>query len=446
MVHSRAALTLAFALSAVTTFLACAAPVQVLIEARLVDTSSRKPKILSAPKVTVIEGQDAMVAVCQEHILVLPAPELAEYTQTLSEGISLSVRPKMVGERVLLKGTLTASVDGAEFHRTKDEISASLRQEKTAFVILLSPGETKEMPAGQQMTLELAAEPIVLANAASVYWQAFAALPPQPDGNDPEALNAWVADSEAALVQLHKAAGMAHCDWTLDYSQGYDMVMPHLGKMRTLAKAAVARARGTLRSDPEQAHADLRAVFCAARHLGTDPLLISQLVRLALENNVRDTLAQASEDIPAPELKAWCDLLRVRPAMPTLAEIMGREREVSIAHFQSELAEADQKKRGDLLRKLGLNERMPVARLEKMLKEADADYLKLVSVTQLPPAERKPVFEAFEDEMGVRGNVISKLLIPAVGKAAEKLSRGEAETEALCIRLERQLAPTREAQ
>ena len=95
-------------------------------------------------------------------------------------------------------------------------------------------------------------------NAAVVYWQACALLPEplaEPEETKYEAavanpaapvtddLRPSVAKFNNSLGQLHRAARIAACDWNPDYDAGIECFIPHLGKARTLSKAALLRAR-----------------------------------------------------------------------------------------------------------------------------------------------------------------------------------------------------------
>ncbi len=434
MLNLRAPLKLAAVLPLLCACLACAEPAQVIIQARIIAARNGEPEVLSAPRVTVQEDQEAAIRVVQEHALALPDPKLAKYVQILSDGVSMRVCPSIVEGRVLLKGTATTAspVDGpASFHRAQDQVSRSVNKVETAFVLRLEPGETKTVPAGEDTTIEISAELVSLANAATVYWQAFAVLPPYPEGDDPEALADWIVQSEPALGHLHKAGDMSFCNWELDYSQGFSLALPHLSEMNTLAKAALVRAKATLQSDPALAHADLRAVMRAARHAGADALLIAQLVRIRMENQVREVLAAGLADIPDRELDAWRALLSSQPAMPTLAQLLDTERQLAVDYLRSKLAEADEATKAKMLRELGIDTPVPAARLDEMIDAADADYRELVHIADLPPAERTPAMAAFQKALAARKNALARVLVPAVGKAAEKLQQSEAEAQDL---------------
>src|SRR3954471_19114802 len=91
-------------------------------------------------------------------------------------------------------------------------------------------------------------------NAALRYWPAFNFLP-QADSHQEQALENWRTaplDSGAAklldagatsLRYLHDGAKQQRCDWGLEYEQGFELLLPHLQKARTLARLAALHAR-----------------------------------------------------------------------------------------------------------------------------------------------------------------------------------------------------------
>jgi hypothetical protein len=143
-------------------------------------------------------------------------------------------------------------------------------------------------------------------NAAVVYTQAFAKyaghnmenklplvsnsynvkLPPrgEPLPEDMKTdISAYLAANAEALEFLHKAAAIDGCRFDLDFSQGYGMPLPHLGKLRQatqlLELQALMKVEGGKPDDAAMAIADS---FGAARALQNEPVLISQLMRLGV--------------------------------------------------------------------------------------------------------------------------------------------------------------------
>lgn len=426
------------ALAALSSSVVVAESSEITIYSRFVDARAGDHDILTAPSITTITGQEAVIHVHRS--LSVSLPELPDHAQALEEGVSLRVRPILVDGSVLLAGTVTVSdpAKPAEVSYSQDQVSGTVRNTETAFVLRAQPGDTSVLSITAGVTVELRVEVVSLANAAAVYWQAFAQLPAAPGDDDAAALAAWIAQAGPALDLLHSASTSPHCNWELDYSQGFSLVLPHLSKMRTLVKAAVARADATMQDTPSQAHADLRAALRAARHLGADPILIHQLVRIALEKQVYTALTHALPDSQDRELNAWSSLLTSQPTMPTTAVIVEAERTLMFTSVNSQLTLANDAERAEILRQWGLDPATSVSEVEKMVEIADADYRELEGIAGLPPADRPGAFAAFEQKLVDERppNSLSRMLIPAIGKADKKLQKAEEDAEAMRQKVE----------
>ena len=178
--------------------------------------------------------------------------------------------------------------------------------------------------AGHPATLdELAdwAPPIPAAeNAALVYTRAFAALPargdsafteleekvpvvsqltlppvgePWPD-NMQRNTAAYLKACDQTLQLLHQAGAIKRSRYNLNYSAGFGMLLPHLARCRHAAR--LLKLQATLaaeQGDTARSTQALTSLLGIARSLRTEPLLISQLVRMAVRSITTDTLARA---------------------------------------------------------------------------------------------------------------------------------------------------------
>src|SRR5437868_13235157 len=111
------------------------------------------------------------------------------------------------------------------------------------------------------------AAPDLAANAALKYWQAFALLPTL-DKDQEKLLGEWdkipldaaalklIRTSDTSRKYLHRAARLPRCDWSLDYEDGINLYLPHLGKAITLARLAALHARHELAQGHFQAGVD----------------------------------------------------------------------------------------------------------------------------------------------------------------------------------------------
>lgn len=173
--------------------------------------------------------------------------------------------------------------------------------------------------AGEPVTMEQVAPPPVAPddNAALCYLDAVAALTPGGDEiyaamdmNDPATVTrarAQVEDDAEALEWVKEGAAKERCRFDLDYSAGVQLTLPHLAKMRSLARylrcAAISSA---LDGDVAEAAERLRMGFVLARHVTQDPILIGLLVTVAIDAVMVDASAQvmALGRIPTEQAQA----------------------------------------------------------------------------------------------------------------------------------------------
>jgi hypothetical protein len=102
-----------------------------------------------------------------------------------------------------------------------------------------------------------------------------------------------IADNQQALELLHKGAAAEHSRYPVDLTAGFDALMPYLSEIRDSARLlkleAVLHAEN---AEPQLAADSVAAGFGLARSLAKEPLIISQLVRIACEALAISTLEQ----------------------------------------------------------------------------------------------------------------------------------------------------------
>jgi hypothetical protein len=141
------------------------------------------------------------------------------------------------------------------------------------------------------------------ANAALKYWEAFA-LVPALDADQEKLLGDWskvpldaaalklLAASEKSLLYLHRGAQLRRCDWSLDYQDGMELLLPYLAKARDLGRLAALHARQEFAQGRWKAGADdAIAILALARHVGSDPIMLCILVRYGIESMAIDAVA-----------------------------------------------------------------------------------------------------------------------------------------------------------
>jgi len=101
----------------------------------------------------------------------------------------------------------------------------------------------------------------------------------------------FLADNSAALELLQEAAQIEHCRYPVDFTAGFNTLLPHLSDVRNLARLAVLEAIFYAeRHRPELAVQSIKCAFSVAGSLRNEPLPISQLVRVASQRNTVEGL------------------------------------------------------------------------------------------------------------------------------------------------------------
>jgi hypothetical protein len=178
-------------------------------------------------------------------------------------------------------------------------------------------------------------------NAATVYWQAFAAQPTLSEDEQkrwdavrkspryepiPADVEPLIERFSTAIKIMHRASDAKTCDWDLNYSDGPMLLLPHLSKLRELSAAALIRARSRFAAnDIAGAVADIQTTFKAARHAGSSPLLISVLVGASIESSATDLLASQLPKLDRPTLNRLSKELPALPPVASVADCLNEE-------------------------------------------------------------------------------------------------------------------------
>jgi hypothetical protein len=196
------------------------------------------------------------------------------------------------------------------------------------------------------------------ANAALKYWKAIVLLPTL-DKDQETLLQDWskvpldasalklIAASEESRLYLHRGAKLRHCDWSPDYEDGLGLLLPHLAKTRDLARLAALHARHEFEQGHWRAGADdATAILTLSRHVGSDPIMISILVRYLIESTAIDLLAPY-----LPELQAFSPgIIAAYESLPAGATFeqtyLSTEKQYTIRWMINALKDAEGKKKG----------------------------------------------------------------------------------------------------
>ncbi len=196
------------------------------------------------------------------------------------------------------------------------------------------------VPNGLARAEDAAQPSTAVANAATVYWQAFAAMPTLPleeqqafDLAQNKKAEPIPADVEplierfaTALKIMHRATTAKTCDWDLNYSDGPTLLLPHLAKLRQLNFAALMRARSRFQAhDVDEALSDLLASMKMGRHAGSSRVLVSVFVGASIENAAIELLASQLPKLDKATLNRLAQELAALPATVSVADCLAEE-------------------------------------------------------------------------------------------------------------------------
>ncbi|MGD1275804.1 MAG: hypothetical protein ABR964_01110 [Tepidisphaeraceae bacterium] len=173
-------------------------------------------------------------------------------------------------------------------------------------------------PPTPALKYELLVDPIdqQSGNAATYYQQAFAAWTKDADGSVDKALNA--ADRDPAAFEsfataaydknkkvfdiLDAAARQDQCDWqTPLHEMGFRAPLPYLHDMQQMARLVAVHTRQQIRHGKiDEAVASLRLGYGLGRNVASDPVLVSGLVGMGVDDLLNDVLAELMSHPQSP--------------------------------------------------------------------------------------------------------------------------------------------------
>ncbi len=310
--------------------------------------------------------------------------------------------------------------------------------------------------AVQTLDVKPDAKPDLAANAALKYWQAFAVLP-HLDKDQEKMIEDWnkipldaaavklIDSSEKSRLYLHRGAALPRCDWSLDFEDGVNLLLPHLAKTRTLARLAALHARyefehGRFKEGVE----DVTDVLIMARHLDPDPSLISTLVRAAIETIAIETLAPYLPRLDAASFKALSAKLDNLPAGELIQQKLQSESKFMLGSIVKLLQEAEKQKSGswrDALKMVfgvegggdapDVIKAIPsLEKAVKLLEDLDPVYGQQAKLAALPPAEFDAQYPEFLKKAKA-ANPLAAACLPDVSRLLAGERRNQAQMQLL---------------
>jgi hypothetical protein len=233
----------------------------------------------------------------------------------------------------------------------------------------------------------------------------------------------YLADNQQALELLHKGAAIEHSRYPIDLSKGFEALMPDLSNIRTgaflLKLGAILYAEN---AEPQSAARSITSTFGLARSLSEEPILVSQLVRVACQALAVSTLEHAINrtEFTDEQLVDLGDTLANARDTSAMTRAFVGERCAGVSILKSPSAQILQLVNGgsSLLRILPIS-------LYKFAGLADMDvaiYLDLmndyIEAMQLPPEQRREAAGAVNArfEKTSRIHILLHIIMPALSR------------------------------
>jgi len=257
-------------------------------------------------------------------------------------------------------------------------------------------------------------------------------------GPPTQAVRDALRKAQPILKHFQEASRQPYADHQLDYSLGFELLLPQLGEMRKMAQLSRAEALVRLHDgEPAMASMQLMNMYRSVQHFGDDGLIISSLVGQAVFA-LTDEVTQAAVDMGA--LDAWhanrllhvLDGLAAQPdPFQTIEAIIG-EREIAIAMAESFL-DADQEYLqyafGDFLSEESIEQWLNIGEeeLSQHLQayEQFVDGVAVAFMLDDPDEARAEVARLEEEFLGSDFNIMAPLTA-AYGKVLERKIATEA--------------------
>jgi hypothetical protein len=152
-----------------------------------------------------------------------------------------------------------------------------------------------------------------------------------------ELINGYCAMNSKALAQVWEAIKFPRCRYPIDLSWGADTLLPHLSKLKSLARVQECQAL-LVPSDSENA---ISTILGIAHTLDDEPVVISKLVRMAIINMAVAVLERRlnTTEIDAKESNDLAGMLIGVDQTNQLANGLIGERAMNIRYFRMSKAD-----------------------------------------------------------------------------------------------------------
>jgi hypothetical protein len=293
-------------------------------------------------------------------------------------------------------------------------------------------------------------------NAAVLYYQSFLLCNAPASQSFDDFVKGTTGPNEEIKQYLHQnartaityalmAAEREQCNWGLVYSKGFSVVFPHLAQCRSLSRLLLADAR-LLASEGNYREALERCLSTKklARHVG-DEVVISLLVRHAIDaladDCIRDILGMTPPD---PQMLQWLkgQLAAVSAPQASFAKGLKYEQEMALDMMQMDrFPEFKEALTG------GDTSKIPAKIDEEFLaknREYYTRYMTTMQATLAGPmsySEKCLALRTMQSQMmqeadNKTDDVVTAILVPALGKVYSIEVKAQARANALRVGLE----------
>ncbi len=298
-------------------------------------------------------------------------------------------------------------------------------------------------------------------NAALLYYQGFlvlaksgeeaqdriaavarGAIPPD------DTVRADIQACQSAIESAEAAAQVRACDWGLRFSQGYDLLMPHLAQVRFLTFVLVADAR-VRAADGDYPGALERCLMTGtlARHVGDDTMvsyLVSIAVRELGHKCMDDVIGLAAHDAEvlewfkrefATSLAGDVSLIRpLRLEVKVMTDLMQMDKCDELVDAMTSPDQADAQEVADFVATLDTG---TLERAREIYAGRIASMLTVMS-TPMPFAEGHAQMERLAGGFNPNdaASRVAEAFMPALGRVYTLKTRGEAHANAIKVAIE----------
>jgi len=257
-----------------------------------------------------------------------------------------------------------------------------------------------------------------------------------PGAGPSPALREALARAAPAMDLVRRGSRQEYADFGLDYSQGFDLVLPHIHPLRTLSKIMRADAMVRLHDGDSLGAADrISAVYRLSEHFADDCIIISSLVGAAVFRGA-DEAAQLGFDRAGFSDVDCAKMLRAVNRLETgdpfkAVESVVMEQEVAIMWLQEHLGtEAARQNVPEMFQWIVEDERGAVYLAEMTDEQFQAEleaydrgmdrYVEAVSMEDREAA-RAELKRLSEEIVSGEHGFIASLLMPALDKYYEHM-------------------------